>query len=437
MKKLIAVALAMLMLLASVAYAENVAATVLSDPQLSMTQGGQTMNLNLEGLELDICCGMAGGVPTINYDLYNGEDPLFGAVMQITQGRVLLDVDGVEGTYYVAMPDQIAGTMQQAYDMMFGNVEKLNDVQVPMIPGVTIPKLDIVTALGFILTDAGVVDGAQTYTFNLPYSMINQLLVTVAQSIKMYVGDNPAVSQLSDAIDQLQQADSGVTIQGQVSDTGSQVDLAADFYLVQGGQAAPDPVGALLFSSTENMLLIEADAYQDGASQTLGTVTLTSEPESATLQLAADIMGQFTFDLTIFQADGMQMINADLSAQGQTMQLAFSYGKDSSGMDVTMFNASAEGVEIGMSEATETLETGEKVGTLSGYGEANGSAFEAAADLSRFVTEAELRGVTDAANAINLETMTEEEQAQLAQAVQDALGGLRDYLNTLEVQNAA
>ena len=44
MKKLIALALAMLMLLASAAFAEPAAVTLLSDPQLTMTQDGQTMS---------------------------------------------------------------------------------------------------------------------------------------------------------------------------------------------------------------------------------------------------------------------------------------------------------------------------------------------------------------------------------------------------------
>lgn len=437
MKKLIAVALAMLMLLASAACAETVDVFTLSDPYLELTQGGQTMTVDMAGLQLQLSAGMSGQVPTVQIDVTNGEEELLGAVMQIQDGRILLDVDGVSNTYSIAMPAEMAGQAQQGYDMLFENVAALHSLKLPAIPGVAIPKLDIVTPLSMLLTEAGSDGDAQLYSFSLPYTMINQILAQVAPMIEEMASNVPNISQITGSLSQLADSNSGVTIEGKVTDSAESTDLVAEFYPVQDGQQAAEAVGALMFSTAQNELAIEADMYQGAQNVRLGYVGLTSEPDDKTITLNINVMDQLTFDVAVYPEEDLQAIAADLEAAGQNISLYFAYG-NADGEDVAMFNATMPDVfDLNVSESTVEDADGNKAGDLYVSAQAAGSQFDLSAAVTDVLADAQLRSVSDAANAIELTTLTEEQSQQFSSELQNALGGVMAYLNSLEAQPAA
>lgn len=446
MKKLIAIALAMLMLFASVAFAETADATegnvvnvlMLTEPTLTMEQNGQTQAVDMTDLIIATKTGMCEGVPTINLDILNGSEQLFSAALQIANGNLLFEVDGIDQTYCIPMPAQMAGTAQQGYDMLFSSIPEMHNAKMSMIPAVTIPKVDIVTPLGMLLTDAGTEDGAQNYTFNVPYSMINAILAQVAPSVAVAGSEIPGIDQLQGLIDQLQQTNSGVNIQGTVTDTAEKTELVAEFYPVQNGEAAADPAGALVFMTSENDLYLEANVYQNGEYQTLGYMSLTSEPAEAAMNLTVDIMQQFSFNFDIYPEDNMQVLTVAVLAQGQTINFSFEYG-DQDGVDVALLNASMPGMfEFALNKSSEIQEDGVKVGTIALSGEAQGTTLAVQAnEMDYLADDVELRGVSNADGAVNLETLTEEEQQQFTASLQNAASGLINYLQSLTPRQIA
>ena len=103
MKKIVAVALALMLALASVAAcAESTAgALALSKLSISGVSGGRTRSVKLENMSLWMLLGSVEGIPTLEVSFDNGKGQAVDAIFQILDTRLLVSIGGVSGTYYV------------------------------------------------------------------------------------------------------------------------------------------------------------------------------------------------------------------------------------------------------------------------------------------------------------------------------------------------
>ena len=103
MKKIVAVALALALLLASVAACAESAAGALSLSKLSISgvSNGRVRSVKLKNMSISMLLGSVEGIPTLEVNFDNGKGQQMDAIMQIVDTRLLVSVGGVSGTYYV------------------------------------------------------------------------------------------------------------------------------------------------------------------------------------------------------------------------------------------------------------------------------------------------------------------------------------------------
>ena len=95
MKKLLALVLVLMLMMASVAFAETANVTTFSNFKLlvSTPDGAQTMDLS--DLVASVAMGMPEGVPTIQLDVASDTEALLGSEIQFIDGSMVLNVDGL------------------------------------------------------------------------------------------------------------------------------------------------------------------------------------------------------------------------------------------------------------------------------------------------------------------------------------------------------
>ena len=107
MKRIVALALALLMLLASLpAGAEfEPEASPISTLKLTnltvSTVGAKARTAKLKGMSLSFSLGRTAGVPTLQMSFDNGKEQQVDVVAQVVGNRLLLSMGGISGTYYV------------------------------------------------------------------------------------------------------------------------------------------------------------------------------------------------------------------------------------------------------------------------------------------------------------------------------------------------
>ena len=186
MKKIIALALALLWLLAAAAVCEeapgaeafddsgaSMASTLeLTNMTISVVQSGRAKGVRLKDMTLRLTMGGAEGVPTMQVNFDNGKGQQVDAVIQIVDSRLLMAVGGIAGTYYVDL-ERIGGEDGLGAQVATGYGKAM------MLAG---PHLDVLL-MALPTTDAS---GMRTLEISLPnriYTAVAEAMLAVAEGM--------------------------------------------------------------------------------------------------------------------------------------------------------------------------------------------------------------------------------------------------------------
>lgn len=186
MKKIIALALALLWLLAAVAVCEeapeaeafddpgaSMASTLeLTNMTISVIQNGRAKGVRLKNMTLRLSIGSAEGVPTMQVNFDNGKGQQVDVVMQIVESRLLMSVGGIAGTYYVDL-ESIGGEEGVGAQVAMGYGKAM------MLAG---PHLDVLL-MALPTTDAS---GMHTLEISMPnriYTAVAEAMLAVAEGM--------------------------------------------------------------------------------------------------------------------------------------------------------------------------------------------------------------------------------------------------------------
>ncbi len=372
MKKLLAILLAVLMLGSATAWAEE--AFVLADPVLEITAEGEDepKTLDLTGLALVIGGDSENNRFAIN--LFGEDELLLAASAQLEGNNLLFGVNGLSNTYCVTIPENVP-------------VSSDGSASFELDPAV----------LEVILSEVELDFEGDTILFRLPYTAVTKLLQELRPTLEN-AGD---AQELLDQLDQMEAEGSGVELSGSLTladGTEGQILLQK----VEKGVVAEEPLLQIDFSAVTGeegldfSALISAD--QEGTLQPL-------------LGLDGSIYNQdegFTAGVTVLgYEEGEAKVEAVVSITSD--EAAFHF-------DVEI----PESVLFGAS-----YDKAEKIVSL--YVEAEGLN----GSLSAHVDSEEREMVyceVDAANAVDLQNMSEEEQTVFSEELQGVLTPLLSYL---------
>ena len=419
MKKILAIMLALMLLLASAALAETATVVSVSNPVLSITSDGETQNIDLAGFEIEAAIGNAGEVPTIQAVVTKDGEKLLDAVMQVLGSRVVVDVEGMSRPIAAEIP---AGeTAGESIGQLFAALPELSNFRLPAFTGVTIPKLDLMS-LGQMI-GAGA-DGS----FEVPYEMVNAVLSQLSQ-FKDAIPDSAKqyTDMIFDLIDQLQATNSGIALKGQITDDGATSALTIDVLPVSQGVTADEAAVILGVSSAENQFNITVDFNQDGQIMNLGEFALTSVPADATLSFELDVMsGSLNLAGSLYPDNGAQVVAFELNIMGQKANLSLTYGGEGD-TEFADFAFSVDG-EIAMDCYAETTSdgNGNENGNLQLTVETTNPENQLTLDagIAQTISDVTFRTIDNAADAIDAENMTDEEQARISEELEAATGSL-------------
>lgn len=445
MKKLLALTLALMLVLASAALAETANILKLSDIQVAVSNGEQEQVIDLGDLNAQIAIGAADGIPTIEVDADDGSQALLCGVMQIVDGKVVMDVEGMERPVAAAIPTEnlamLGGDPTEALGEAFANMGQLSATKLPIFQGVEIPKIDLMGITGFLpmLGIQPETDG-QSASFTIPYELVKQLLSMVTMMVPA-----EAAGQLAPVLGPLNamvQNDSGFALEGKVSDDGETAELLIDLYTVEGGVTADAPTGGLYIASTLNADTVQLLLYQEGQSYTIAEINLASSPEEAILALTANLMGQVNFSLSLSPDEaheGCQVVALEIGGNGQTIAASLNYGDlgDTQFCDVAADFAGMSAFSMHIDEHPAADGSKEGSMTVSAQNNTVGQLVQFSANLQEINGEFDFRSIDNVANAYNSEALTAEEQAALNADLNNALAPLMQYIGSVVAQPAA
>lgn len=274
MKKIIALALALLWLLAAVSIGEEAPeAEVIDDPGASMAstleltnmtisvvQNGRAKGVRLKNMSLRLTIGSAEGVPTMQVNFDNGKGQQVDAVIQIVESRLLMAVGGIAGTYYVDL-ESISGEKGLGAQTAMGYGKAM------MLAG---PHLDVLL-MALPTTDAS---GMHTLEISMP----NQIYTAVAEAML-------AVAEGMDS-----------TEETEVESLRERVD-----------GSGKDAVLAIRYKKSTGDFEIAAMQGKNGA-QVSATMTMTVEP---TVLVNISAM-EDQYDLMDLDADTLELMRSEL-----------------------------------------------------------------------------------------------------------------------------
>ena len=192
MKKIIALALVMMWLVAAVAVCEpteSMASTLeLTNLTISTIQNGRMKSARLKNMTLTLIMGSTEGVPTMQVNFDNGKGQQVDGVVQIVDSRLLLAVGGIAGVYSVDL-ESIGGEQGEGAQVAMGYGKAL------LLAG---PHLDVLL-MALPTTDAS---GMRTLEIALPnaiYTRIASAMLSVAEGIES--AEESDVSELIEKVD--------------------------------------------------------------------------------------------------------------------------------------------------------------------------------------------------------------------------------------------
>lgn len=442
MKKLLAVLLAMLMLLASTAMAETASQVTFTDAVVTVSAQGQTIRYDLKDLDIILSAGSPNGVPTIQLDAATPTTTVLGAELQFIDGRMYMHLDGMDTPFFADMSTtSYAGVdPQSSIDEAFANLGTSTDADagLPMIEGIPIPKFDLMSLAGQIgaqpQTDA---NGVQVATFSVPYEKVKMYMGYVPMLIASLPQETADQLQpLLQLINQWQATDSGFALEGKIADDGKTATMLVDLYLVNGGVTDTAAAGGLYIASTENNASAQILMYQQGQEVTLAEATATSDPAAAEFAVSLDMMGQLKMDIGMYQQDGAQVVAFSLDAQGEGMDASLTYG-ERDGKDYADFAMDIAG-QAALSFSLES-DKGAPTGnfSLSAQSYADDSIVNIAANYAEATGDVEFRTIDNLSSAIDLTQLENGLDEQVATQLNNALTGLYIYLGTLTPEVSA
>ena len=431
MKKMLVIALALMLLLASAALAETANVVTFSNVNVLVSSSEGNAAIDLSDLTARLAMGLANELPIIQLDVTGGGDALLGAQIQFIDGRMVLAIDGTSRPISADM-GPTAGQAQETLTEMFGNLDQFANIKLPAFTGVDIPKIDLMSVADFLpMLGIQPTTEGQVTTFEIPAEMVSQL-------IQMIVSQIPAetASQLG-GLDQIL-ASAQFAIKGKLADDGTTAEMMLDLYMAQGGVTSDSPIGALYFASTQNADSLEIMLYQDGQSLTLGQIDLSSDPAAATLDLGFDLMGQITMNFSLYPQDGAQVAALAFKADTQELNASLTYG-DEGEMEYADFAFEIPNEQVSASVHTEETPDGNggKTGIMGVNVAAQGQTVNVTADLQEGKEDVQFKPITNAANAIDANNPSQADQEALNEELNSALAPLMNYLSNVSVQPAA
>ena len=431
MKKLLAIVLALMLLTVSAAFAETATVLTYSNPVITATENGQTETADLAGTKLVIAAGMMGEEPTVSesgdvvddrvptmvFDLEKDGENLLSGVLQVIDNRMVMDVEGISRPIAVdmSMAGDVAG---QGYKTMFANLPEISKTKLPAFQGVVIPKLDLMAVASFLpMLGIEPETNGNTTSFELPAEMVNMVLQMILQQI-------PAEAlQSTGALDALNSllASGGFALKGDITDDGANAELVLGIYpVVEEGVTSEEPFLVISFSSAENSDVLNVEMSMGDQSMSLGQLALTSIPDQAELDLALNLMGgQMSLAGSLYPQDGAQVAALEVNAAGQKLTASLVYGEDN-GADYSDFAIAVEN-QFAVDVATQTTSDGNgncegtSTVTIDSFAEPQRNVVINGEVAQQVVEGYTFRAVENADSAIDANSMTEEENAQLNQ----------------------
>ena len=439
MKKLIALLISALMILSMTAIAETAEDTALiariSNIALDINANGEEQAVNLDGFEAYLSLDTADGVSLIG-QAFNGDDPLALAVLKVADGQVQVVIGGVDKTYVIDV-EQLKGVdLNSMGQEMRAALPGLVNMQIPMIPAISLPKLSISPILGMFGTQEA--DGS--VSFSVPSEMVDTLLDQVLEIAKGSMTSLPAqtqetVQQLLGAVEQLRASGLSFALDGSAKDDGESETITVNVYLASQGQTSEDPVAVLTFVSKQDVATLNLDVPSDSGFMTVAAVNVTTA--DGNLEAALDIAGMMQFSLSIFQEDTVQYISLGIGGaamEGASMGAELSYGKIDEGDLAKLVVNGGEAFNIEATCVTESTSDVSNAGKFSLFFDAQGTSLNLTADIEEFLGSVNLGDFTMPETTAPIEEL-ESEEGQAA--VSEALAPLVEYLNSLPLDQAA
>ena len=358
MKKLIAIFLAILMLGSVTAFAESATVFTVSDPIVvveTMDQPAQTIDLT--GLALAISPITNGDDLTVAMNVLMNEQPALVAAAKIVGERAYLALNGMSNTYFVDIPVEQVASVAQLDPADLG--------------------IDVEALVQQLMSELVITTEGETTHFTLPYTAVNNAIETLAPAIAQVAASQGLdTAEVDNTIAQLKQSDSGITVEGSLTQSEMGISADCNFLLVQGGQTAPNPIANVKFMGG-------ADDIQFHGELEVAVAADGGEPQTA---------------LIINVNVGKEVPNFDLTVHVPAAQASFSVSFNAETSTVS-FMASVEGTNVMVSF---------KVG----------------------VSEGELVVCPiDEAGAIDLQSLTEEQTQQLQNEAMQAVSPLMSALS--------
>ena len=327
MKKLIAFALALIMLLATVACAESAKVITYTSPYLQLTADGNTREVDLSNISLRLASGSPEGVPTIQAELLKKDKVVERGLLRCSDGRITIQADNLSQAY-MADFSQYGPQAQSAVSQLFEGLDSLMELKLPAFNGVKIPLVDMTTVAPLVgtlpTTDA---KGKKSANIEVPYAMVKSLL-TMANQYKDAV---PAAAQayvgpLLNLLDGMVKSDSGFALKGKVNATDKRSALALDVYMVKGGVTDSAPAANVKIVSKKNVLKLTVDMIQGETTLNAVTLSLTSSTKAAKLSFTLDVMSLFLVDGSLYNDNGAQVLSLEINSMGQKFSVGANYG---------------------------------------------------------------------------------------------------------------
>lgn len=212
MKRIVAIAMTMLLLLASVAAsAESTAGALsLTDLSVSVVTEGRSKAVRLKGMSLSMILGSTEGIPTLQVSFDNGKGQLLDGVLQIVDTRLLISVGGLSGTYYIDLASITSREKGEMVAKAVGSTLALAG-----------PYLDV---LLYALTTENS-NGMRTLEINLPDDMYR----AVADSVFSIIEGLDAVEEIevAEMHESMEESGSGAMLRLRYKPSSNEIEMAA------------------------------------------------------------------------------------------------------------------------------------------------------------------------------------------------------------------
>ena len=390
MKKILAIALVLMLLCLPMAMAEENGKTAAVLGLSNINVMGQNLG------ELEVWMGLyANDLPTLLVSAMVGEEVLASGVGQLDGTTVKFMFDGEDKAYGQEVPQlsQYADQMGSFKEI----IPALDELVLPLIPGIAIPKLDVASLLSGISSDGK--------SFTISTEMVDSLLDMASLYGDQLSAQVPQAKQLLDMLPQLKGM---LSLSGTVADEGD-AQVTRVNLLVQGSEAA-----TLVFSTKENDIRLGLEA--SGTEQV--ALNLVSNPDANRYDLTLGAMGQDLGSMSLYQEDGMEKFVFDLSGTGESVGFGFDYGTVD-GVDIVKMALSAgQSGSFTLNLNTAKNEEGERTGTLS----FEGNGMEISADVVMYLDDDDAGEITWPDSLLPLNEIDPS----------NALAPVAEYINGLE-----